>query len=135
LPERERDVQNEEDAAPIGLSEVRAWIKKYSSDTNALLRFVYGNTEPMEIASEGAKLDFSRARPVLTPKALEGRSLTKPERAKIADILSRMNEKYQAAAKRTAAIDIGAYDSTYFEEMPAEEEPMVGDLVLTSQKK
>jgi hypothetical protein len=70
-------VERAKEDAPIGFGAVRSWIQKYGSDTNALLRFVYGNTEPMENAVEGVILDFTTARPISVAKPIPGRKLTK----------------------------------------------------------
>lgn len=120
---------------PLGFGAVRSWIKKYGSDTNALLRFVYGNTEPMENAAEGVTLDFTTARPISVVKPIPGRELTKQERQKMNDLLTRMRTKYQAIRAENNAMHWGPYDDAYYEGLPRETETPTGTIVLRFPKK
>jgi len=128
-------VERAKEDAPIGFGAVRSWIQKYGSDTNALLRFVYGNTEPMENAVEGVTLDFTTARPISVAQPIAGRKLTKQERQKLNDLLTRMRTKYQAIQVANKAMHWGPYDDAYYEGLPRETETPAGTVVLRFPKK
>ncbi len=128
-------VERAKEDAPLGFGAVRNWIKKYGSDTNALLRFVYGNTEPMENAVEGVTLDFTTARPISVAKPIPGRKLTTQERQKLNDLLTRMRAKYQAIQLANKAMHWGPYDDAYYEGLPRETETPAGTIVLRFPKK
>jgi hypothetical protein len=119
---------------PVGFGMLRNWIKKYGPDTNSLLRFVYGNTEPMENAVEGSLLDFTTARPIAVAKPIPSRKLTTQERLKLDDLLSRMRAKYRRIQEKNEAMNFAPYDDAYYEGLPREIETPSGTVVLRFPK-
>jgi hypothetical protein len=133
LPERSLS-QNEEEAMPVGSGKLKGWMRDYGSDTNALLRFIYGNTEPMEFAIEGAPLDFSVAQTPVSAHPIVSSGLKKKEKSKIAGLLKSMREKYETALARNAALVQGPYDDAYSEGLPTEDDEIRGTAILTFTK-
>jgi hypothetical protein len=123
-------VDRAKEEMPVGFGMVRNWIKKYGSDTNSLLRFVYGNTEPMDNALEGQILDFTTARPIAVAKPIPSRKLTRQERSKLDDLLSKMRAKYHRILEQNEAMNFAPYDDAYYEGLPREIETPSGTVVL-----
>jgi hypothetical protein len=128
------DFSLEEESLPLGLAKLKSWIREYGSDTKALLRFVYGNTEPMEVAYEGQELDFTLAQPEVRAKLLESSGLKKAEKAKIANLLKSMREKYDSAMTQNSMLIQGPYDEAYFQGLPSDNEEFTGTAILRFSK-
>jgi uncharacterized protein YwgA len=78
---RDPEAEKLEDLFPLSvISPLKRAIKKFGEDTQALLDYVYFETEPMEGAKRGDLLDFSKARAFLRPKIL---TLPKPSKKQI----------------------------------------------------
>jgi hypothetical protein len=78
---RDPEADNLEDFFPISVvSPLKRAIKKYGDDTQALLDYVYFETEPMEGVKKGDLLDFSKARASSRPKLL---SIQKPSKKQL----------------------------------------------------
>ncbi len=113
---------------PTGFVKLMDWIKQYGDATNRLLRFVYGNTEPMLVAAPGDELDFGTAmrraqeRPVVTRLSAKDR---KKAKALIKSIASSVVEPPPVEEPE------GLYDDAYRDGVPKEEAlPAKGDFVL-----
>ncbi len=78
---RDPEAEKLEDLFPISvISPLKRAIKKYGEDTQALLDYVYFETEPMEGVRKGDLLDFSKAKAFLRPKFL---SIPKPSKKQV----------------------------------------------------
>ncbi len=99
---------------------LRADIRKFGDDTQALLDYVYFETEPMEQVRKGDRLDFTRVRPSKTTSLKPLRKLTKQEKAAAKDHIRALVEQMQLARARQARdqrslLPESLYDDAYFE--------------------
>ncbi|MFO0763036.1 MAG: hypothetical protein U0359_41755 [Byssovorax sp.] len=117
-----------------GMGKVHRWIKTLGDDTPRLLRFVYGNTEPMVDAKEGEYLDFSSARPTDNVAPIHGRKPTRKEEKRFEEISKRLRARYEAAQASNAKIVDGPRDDAYFNDLPAEGASVNGDMILLFDK-
>jgi hypothetical protein len=78
---RDPGADNLEDLFPIWvISPLKRSIKRYGDDTQALLDYVYFETEPMEGVKKGDLLDFSKAKAFLKAEVL---SIPRPSKKQI----------------------------------------------------
>ncbi|MGA2400369.1 MAG: type II toxin-antitoxin system antitoxin SocA domain-containing protein [Syntrophobacteraceae bacterium] len=118
---RDPEADKLEDLFPIWvISPLKRAIKKFSEDTEALLDYVYFETEPMEGVKKGDLLDFGKARPSVRSKPLQFKKLSqqKIEAGKIAIA----NLKAKAKSSKTNLrndFDEGRqfFDEVYFESL------------------
>jgi len=89
----------------------------------------------MENAVEGEPLDFSTARPISVAKPIAGRKLTKKEREKLSDLLSRMRSRYETIQRQNNAMRWAPYDEAYYAGPPKEAETPSGTVVLRFPRK
>lgn len=131
LPRAEREAAA--NALPPVIGRVRHWIKKYGNETGALLRFVYGNTEPMEHASEGDRLDFSLAHPIDTPAPIASLPFKGKDIKRMKDAIRKLCESHDKALEEVEQSDI--YDDVYHREIPRDDSQPHGDVVITFPKR
>ncbi|WP_437622458.1 hypothetical protein [Sorangium sp. So ce1151] len=84
----------------------------------------------MDGAKEGEPLDFSRAHP-LDAAPLKGRSPTKEEKRRFAEISARLKARYDAMATENATVGDGPRDSAFFRDLPVDDERISGEVVLS----
>src|SRR5262249_31041377 len=113
----------------LEVGKVRRWIKEFGDDTNRLLCFVYGNTEPMHDAFDGDVLDFSKAQPC-DVRQLQGRPPTQRQEKRFADAMKRLRVEYETARAENANIQDGPRDAAYYDGLPQEDVPMNGIIEL-----
>jgi len=118
----------------LAVGKVRQWIKKYGDDTNRLLRFVYGSTEPMLDAHEGDLLDFSDARPI-DSKPIELLKSTRNQEKKFVAAMKALRAEYEAARAANAKIVDGPYDDVYRAGVPDETSELGGVATLVFGKR
>ena len=105
---------------PAEFGKVREWIRRYGDFTSQLLRFVYGETEPMDSAVEGDELDFRRAlRPPSMP-APPVAPISKKTRRKMDELMSRIRDGYARSRAASAIAPDGPRDAEYLAGLPDE---------------
>lgn len=111
-----------------GLGRVKTWIKTYGHSTHDLLRFVYGETEPMQTAVPGEELDFSTALP--PPKWIQAEPLTKKARKRLHSLVK------EIVARQVEATPIPEMprDEGYYQGLPKEEPIGLFELRLEFEK-
>lgn len=97
---------------------LRESIRKFGDDTQALLDYVYFDTEPMEDVRKGDLLDFSKARPVQRMKPVELKKPSKKDVEKgkkhIAQLVAKMRRNKQDLA-REAAVSAELIDDVFLQ--------------------
>lgn len=116
------------------VGKVHRWIKEFGDDTGKLLRFVYGNTDPMADAKEGDVLDFSIARPTDQVAPIRGRAPTRKEEKKFEELSKKLQARYKATLAANEAAVNGPRDAAYFEGLPADETSIDGDILLLFER-
>lgn len=96
---------------------VRRWIKEYGDSTPRLLRFVYGETEPMQEAWPGELLDFSVALP--PPPVIEPQKIPHKAMKRLKELKAALVAQHQ---KSFEPLSEGPYDEAYYAGVPQEEE-------------
>jgi hypothetical protein len=119
VPREERQAAS--DAMPPIFGRVRKWIKEYGDDLPALLRFVYGNTEPMEDANNGDYLDFSRARPLQEVKPIKSLPMRGKDERRFHDAVRRLSERYEKELAANEQSSDGPKDEAYYKDLPHED--------------
>jgi hypothetical protein len=116
-----------EDSIPTEvLYPLRASVRKYGEDTQALLDHIYFETEPMEAARKGDLLDFSKAKPFarLQPVKLKKLSKQKIKKAKMhIDKLCEKMKRNRAKLHEENLQALDLMDEAYFDAL----EYMEGD--------
>lgn len=112
------------------LGKVREWIKQYGDSTSNLLRFVYGHTEPMEVAKDGEDLDFTRARPPGPGPAVRSQPLSRKQEKRLDELMRNLRSEYEAARLASRTYADGPRDRAYFDGLPKETEPPTDEFVL-----
>lgn len=112
------------------VGKLREWIKTYGGSTNRLLRFVYGNTEPMEGAHEGDVLDFSRARIPGAGHVLPATTISTKQRKSMDELMRRIRADYDATRTASAKLVDGPYDDEFRRGVPADDELTAGEVEL-----
>jgi len=98
---------------------LQADIRRFGDDTQALLDYVYFETEPMEQVRKGDRLDFARVRPMKISPLRPLRRLTKEEKetakSHIRSLVEQMTlaRARQTQEQRSLASEL--YDDAYFE--------------------
>jgi hypothetical protein len=114
---------------PLLLGKVRDWIKRYGDSTPRLLRFVYGNTEPMELARDGDVLDFARARPPGPGPAIDSH-VPKKQAKKLDELMKRLRLEYAANRSSVVAFPDGPHDEEYYAGTPEEDRLPSAEFIL-----
>ena len=116
---------------PAGFGRLKEWIARYGDTTNSLLRFVYGNTEPMQDAAPGETLDFTTAmhprsaRPI--PSTLSGKG-----RKRMKQLIERISAAMEQGPGTEAAPGGELYDEEFDSGVPKDEGlPMQGSFLLS----
>lgn len=108
----------DEQALPAEFGKLRVWIKRYGDSTARLLRFVYGDTEPMENVAEGELLDFTRARDPRPQSAKTTEPLSRSARKQMDELMARIRHDYQRGRLAAEAAVDGPRDSVYRDGIP-----------------
>lgn len=116
-------------AMPAGFVQLRAWIRRYGDDTGQLLRFVYGNTEPMEGARPGDLLDFTDAQAPTPAKPIPGRPFAPKQLRRLKELMTGLSATY-ATNDRSATADARLYDTAFEKDMPSDDPAPAGELLL-----
>ena len=123
-----RDAVN---CVPAGISgQMRRWIKKYGHETNRLLAFVYGNTEPMEDARPGDVLDFGVARPPGPGRPIQDAPLSAKQKKRMAELIGRIRKGYEEKRAAADRVPNGPYDTEYYQGVPEEDGVVPGEIEL-----
>ena len=116
-------------AMPSELVRVKDWIRRFGGSTNTLLRFVYGNTEPMMLAREGDLLDFTTALPPPKPIALP--EIPRKAEKRLDEIMAKLRTAYAESRKNAAASPDGPRDEIFAIGIPREDHDARGEVILT----
>jgi hypothetical protein len=117
------------------VGKVRQWMRELGDQTGKLLRFVYGNTEPMMDAGEGDLLDFSPTRPVDNIKPLASRPLSRKDEKRFKELSDRLQARYETARTANRNAPQGPRDAAYLADLPEEDAQMGGDIELTFERR
>jgi hypothetical protein len=128
LPEQDESLH---EAMPPLLGKVREWMKRYGDSTPNLLRFVYGDTEPMQNVREGEVLNFSRARPLGPGPAVQSAPLPRKQVKRLDDLVARLRAEYSAARAASAGFADGPRDAAYLEGVPTDDDLPSGEFIIT----
>lgn len=127
------DIADRDEAAsemPPTFGQLRFWIRQLGHDTNALLSFVYGATEPMVDAESGQYLDFSTARPPVHVEVIQGRPIKGSAKARILAALDKLQASYTADLERNSQMGDGPKDDHYQRDLPVESLQPKGEVIL-----
>jgi hypothetical protein len=120
------DAERLEDRIPNEvLYPLRESIRKFGEDTQALLDYVYFDTEPMEDVRKGEVLNFRKARPIVREKAQPLARLSKKDiqaaKHHISNLVGKMKKRlHQLDQEKTATSQF--YDDIYFEALASVDE-------------
>jgi len=115
------DLEGDEPAElPAGYGRLEEWIARYGDTTNGLLRFVYGNTEPMLVANPGEDLDFTTAIHPKTAKPIS-HTLSAKSKKRMKQIIRRIAAAMDPLPAAQASLAGDVYDEEFDRGVPQDE--------------
>ena len=117
---------------PPAFGQVRTWIKRYGDNTGQLLRFVYGNTEPMMEALPGDVLNFRLAEPPTPARPIAARPIANKDMKRLKEMLVQLRTDYGTRETAFASTsDAALYDEAYSHDLPRDEDAPAGEVLLS----